>query len=213
MNFEIDDKATIGSILTALRIKGVKTGDVAKAIDGIGEKSLRDALKEAGYMFSNEAPRGWHYTGAGAEPMEQSVFDYVKSSSSSVKRTSSRVNKPTEVVRTEFIQGNIEVASSNTEFIPSSSVIHSQFTQNEVSMIMEMLYEWQQKKVSAQNEEIEVSGQIYERIKQLPKGDKTRKTIVIDKSIGERLDEYCEVERVNKSDVIHLALLDFLNKN
>ena len=76
-------------------------------------------------------------------------------------------------------------------------------------MIMEMLYEWQQKKVAKQNEEIEASDQIYERIKQLPKGGKTRKTIVIDKSIGERLDEYCEVERVNKSDVIHLALLDF----
>ncbi|MED3804455.1 hypothetical protein P4562_21380 [Lysinibacillus xylanilyticus] len=33
--------------------------------------------------------------------------------------------------------------------------------------------------------------------------------IVIDKNIGDRLDKYCE-ERVNKSDVLHLALLEFL---
>ena len=159
-------------------------------------------MKEAGYVYSNKAPKGWYYRGEGVEPINISIFDYVKPSSSNVKRDSSKVNKSSQIVHKDFGLGN-------TDVIQNSPVVHPQFTQNEVSMIMEMLYEWQQKKVAKQNEEIEASDQIYERIKQLPKGGKTRKTIVIDKSIGERLDEYCEVERVNKSDVIHLALLDF----
>ena len=53
---------------------------------------------------------------------------------------------------------------------------------------------------------------IHERIKALPQGDKTRKTIVIDKAIGERLDAYCQAEKVNKSDILHLALMDFLDR-
>lgn len=212
MNYALDNNVTLGSILNALRA-GNKAEHIAKEIDGISQKPFLRALKEAGYVYSNKTPKGWHYIGEGAEPLNKSIFDYVKLSSSSVKMDSSKVNKPSQTVHKEFTLSNTEVACSNTDVIKNSSVVHPQFTQNEVSMIMEMLYEWQQKKVTKQNEEIEASDQIYERIKQLPKGDKTRKTIVIDKSIGERLDEYCEVERVNKSDVIHLALLDFLNTN
>jgi predicted transcriptional regulator len=46
----------------------------------------------------------------------------------------------------------------------------------------------------------------------LPQNDKTRKRIVIDRVIDKRLDEFCEAERINKSDVLHLALADFLEK-
>ena len=50
---------------------------------------------------------------------------------------------------------------------------------------------------------------LHDRIKWIPQDAKTRKTVVIDKSIGERLDSFCRAERVNKSDVLHLALADF----
>ena len=69
-----------------------------------------------------------------------------------------------------------------------------------------MLKSWQEVSSTTQtNEQI-----LYDRIKQLPQSDKTRKTIVIDRVIGKRLDEFCETERINKSDVFHLALADFL---
>lgn len=212
MNYKLDENITIGSILNALRA-GNKAEHIAKEIDGISQKPFLRALKEAGYVYSNKAPKGWHYKGGGVEPINKSIFDFVKSGFSNVKSNSSDVNTPSQAVHDEFTYSNTEVACSNGDVIQNSPVVHPQFTQNEVSMIMEMLYEWQQRKVAEKNEDNEAFNQIYERIKQLPKGDKTRKTIVIDKSIGERLDKYCEVERVNKSDVIHLALLDFLNKN
>lgn len=201
MKFQIDKTATLGSILKALRTEGVKTGDVAKVIPNISEKPLRNALKEAGYAFSNKSPKGWHYVGSDVEPIDKSIFDYVK-------RTS-EIHTEFIPSNTEFTSSNKKVNNNNIDFIENSPVVQPQFTKNEVSMLMEMLYEWQQKKAEEQQGEINVSNQVHERIKQLPKDDKTRKTIVIDKNIGERLDKYCEVERVNKSDVLHLALLDF----
>ncbi len=50
---------------------------------------------------------------------------------------------------------------------------------------------------------------LHDRIKWIPQDAKTRKTVVIEKSICERLDSFCKAERVNKSDVLHLALAGF----
>lgn len=219
MNFQIDERATIGSILKAIRA-GNKAEHIAKAIDGISQKPLLRALKEAGYAYSNKAPQGWHYVGEGDEPTGKSIFDYVNSSSSNVKRTSSKVNKPSQTIHADFTlsnaevaSSNIEVKSSNTDITEVSPVIHPQFTRDEIADLVEMLQEWRMKKAAEQLGATQESKQVHERIKALPQGDKTRKTIVIDKAIGERLDDYCKAERVNKSDIIHLALLDFLNDN
>jgi len=200
MNFQIDEKATLNSILTALRA-GNKAEHIAKAIDGISQKPFLKALKMAGYEYSNKVPKGWHYIGEDPEPLDKSIFAYVNFNSSS------------PIVHHEVTQSNTDVNSSNNEITPLSQIIHPQFTQNEVSMLMEMLYEWQQqKKITEPSEEIKVPQQVHERIKGLPQSDKTRKTIVIDKGIGDRLDTYCKSERVNKSDILHLAIMDFLNK-
>lgn len=92
-----------------------------------------------------------------------------------------------------------------------SPIVHPQFTRDEVTDLMDMLQEWRMSK-QAEHMGIKEPKAVHERIKELPQGDKTRKTVVIDKGIGERLDEYCKREKVNKSDILHLALLDFLDK-
>ena len=207
----IDEKATIGSILAALQIEGVRTGDVAKAIHGISEKPFREALKAAGYAFSNKKPKGWHFTEEGEEPLNRSIFDFVESNSSSVKKSSPNKKISSPTIHSDFTESNVEV-------ITDSPIVHSQFTVDEVSMIKEMLYEWKMafsQTAAAQIEtetgpEIELS--LHDRIKRLPQEDKTRKTIVISKSIGKQLDDFCNDERVNKSDVLHIALADFLEK-
>lgn len=71
-----------------------------------------------------------------------------------------------------------------------------------------MLKSWQESTSTTQTNELS----FYERIKQLSKNEKTRKTIIIDRIIGKRLDMFCEAEKVNKSDILHLALVDFLDK-
>lgn len=212
MSFKIDDAATLGSILNALKMEGVKTGDIAKVIDGISEKPLRRALKEAGYVFQNKAPKGWIYIGEGEEPLNHSVFDYVKRNSPAVHTQFTHSN--TEVTSTiegeqVFTQDHTRITKGETNV--NSPVIHPQFTQDETRMILEMLQEWKQQKqleITSNNNE-----PVHERIKVLSGGDKVRKTIVIDKTIGDRLDEYCKSEKLNKSDIIHLALIDFFHKN
>ncbi|MGM0879136.1 MAG: hypothetical protein ACQEWV_31985 [Bacillota bacterium] len=191
---KVDQKASIRSILEVLAQEGVKTGDVAKQIPGISEKPFRNALKEAGYEFRNSGQKGWFFIGEGEEPLDKSIFDYVKSSSPKV--------------HTPFTQSNKKFTESNKEFTHNSSIVHEQFTQDEIHMIKAMLKSWQE--VSSTTRTNEES--LYNRVKQLPQSDKTRKTIVIDRIIGKRLDEFCEAERINKSDVLHLALADFLEK-
>ncbi|MBA9029438.1 hypothetical protein [Peribacillus huizhouensis] len=190
----VDQKASIRSILEVLAQEGVKTGDVAKQIPGISEKPFRNALKEAGYEFRNSGHKGWFFIGEGEEPLDKSIFDYVKSSSH-------KVHAP-------FTRSNQKFAKSNKEFTNHSPIVHEQFTQDEIHMIKEMLKSWQEATPTTQTNE----PSLYDRVKQLPQSDKTRKTIVIDRVIGKRLDEFCEAERINKSDVLHLALADFLEK-
>jgi hypothetical protein len=167
---------------------------VAKQIPGISEKPLRNALKEAGYEFRNSGQKGWFFIVEGEEPLDKSIFDYVKPSSLKV--------------HTPFTQSNNKFTESNNEFTTNSPIVHEQFTQDEIHMIKEMLKSWQEVTSTTQTNE----QSLYSRVKQLPQSDKTRKTIVIDSIIGKRLDGFCEAERINKSDVLYLALVDFLDK-
>ena len=192
MNFEIDERASLGSILKAIRA-GNKAEHVAKAIDGISQKPFLKALRDAGYEYSQKTPKGWRYVGGGDEPLNKSIFDFV----TKVKRNSPEVHPITH-------KGELVAKSVSPE-------VHPQFTHDEQQMILEMLKEW---RASKENQNVlEAKPSIFERIKTIPQGDKVRKTIVIDKAIGERLDEYCEKERINKSDVLYLALAAFLNEH
>lgn len=200
---------TIKSILAALKMDGIKTGDVAKAIEGISEKPFRAALKAAGYEFSNRAPKGWHYVGAGEEPLDKSIFDYVKQGNLQVKRNSSKVHTNVSEGELHVTLGELGVRRGELAVNSISSTVPLQFTSDEVNMILEMLQEWRNSKEDINV--LEAKPSVHERVKRIPQGEKTRKTIVIDKAIGERLDVFCEQERLNKSDVMYLALEAFLD--
>ncbi|WP_249646151.1 hypothetical protein, partial [Lysinibacillus sp. D3C2_S12] len=105
--------------------------------------------------------------------MDKSIFEYVKSSSHKVIR-------------------------SNTDVNSSSHVVHLQFTSNVLTDLMEMLQEARFKKGTVQE-----FSTIHERIKALPKGDKKRKTIVIDESIASKLEGYSKNEKVDQSHILH----------
>jgi hypothetical protein len=181
---KIDETATVRSILNALKDSNVS--DVAKQIDGISKDPLASALNAAGYKYSSATPRGWAFVGDSDEPLDKSIFDFVKPKSSTKKSHSQPVP---EIVTTD------------------SHANHGQFTDDEVLTIKEMLQSWPES-VPA----IKMEPTLHERIKQLPQEDKTRKTIVIDQSIGERFDVFCEADSLNKSDILHLALADFMDK-
>ena len=181
---KIDEKAALRSILNALKDSNVS--DVAKQIDGISKDPLSRALNAAGYKYRSATPRGWTFIGDEDEPLDKSIFDFVKPKSSAKK---SRSQPITKVIRTD------------------SHNIHGQFTEDEILAIKEMLKSWQESAPA-----VEMEPTLHERIKQLPRDETTRKTIVIDQSIGDRFDVFCEAERLNKSDILQLTLADFMDK-
>jgi hypothetical protein len=192
----IDEQASIKSILKAMA-EGNKAEEIAKQIEGTSQKPFLNALKAAGYKYSNKAPKGWYYAAGGVEPLNKSIFDFHMKQSSTPKKRNSHV------VHDEFTSSDTNIIPSNSELTVSSSV-HVQFTNDEVSMIKEMLSSWQ--------EAVPAVESVHDRIKHLSQGNKTRKTIVINENIGKHLDKFCGFERVNKSDVLNLALIDFLEK-
>ncbi len=201
---------TIKTILVELEKDGIKTGDVAKAIEGISEKPFRAALKAAGYEFSNRAPKGWHYVGVGEEPLDKSIFDYVKPGNLHVKHKLSKVHADMSGEQ-RMIESELGMPRGELAVTSTSSVVPMQFTSNEVDLILEMLQEWRKSKEDINV--LEAKPSVHEQVKRIPQGEKTRKTIVIDKAIGQRLDVFCEQERLNKSDVMYLALEAFLDSH
>lgn len=182
----IDERASISSILDALKSSGIS--QVAKQIEGISKDPLGKALNAAGYSYSSAKPRGWHFVGEGDEPLEKSIFDYVKRSTSEKKVVSQR---------------------SHNNSTTNSQQIHMQFTEDEVLMIKNMLKSFEETAAGAL---VEQKLSLHERIKQLPTEDKVRKTIVVDDTIGNLFDEFCDREKLNKSDLLHLAMADLMDR-
>jgi hypothetical protein len=91
-----------------------------------------------------------------------------------------------------------EVNSHDFTLDESSS---HEFTFDEVLAIRNMIYK---------SDPVEVG--LVSRIESLPKDEKVRKTIVISQSVGDKLDEFCKVKRVQKSSVLELAIEDIIKR-
>ncbi|WP_095022258.1 hypothetical protein [Bacillus thuringiensis] len=195
-----DEKLTIQYILERLK-SGEKTSVIAKNIDGISEKRLRQALKDAGYFFKNTGDKGWHFEGNGEEPKDKNIFDYVKKTSPQKTQSNTNVNKS----NTNTKESNSKVNTSNM----NANTSNLYFTQEEIAELKSIIKERKTKELKPNKTP---NQPLYERIKEIKPNKKTRKTIVIDTILGKQLDDFCNGERVKKSDIIHLALTDFLGK-
>jgi hypothetical protein len=234
----------IKDILAELAKPGENTRTVAKRMEGIGEKRLVSLLKQAGYEFSNNAPRGWHYTNEGEEPLDKDIFN-VKSGSPSSRRKveiNSHKNEVDVKPNSPGLEKKVNSPSLKDEMNVQS---HSPKERR----IGEVLVKPTSQKVNEPNKEKgfdsetdvneDYSKLMYEELKtirgllqaQEPKGkvvvsdslldrisglnraaSKTRKTIVIDDNIAKQLDQFAKKKRVNKSDLIEVALLDLFER-
>lgn len=202
-----DEKLTIQSILERLK-NGEKTSVIAKNIDGISEKRLRQALKDAGYFFKNTGDKGWHFEGNGEEPKDKNIFDYVKKTSPQKTQSNTNVNKS----NTNMNKSNTNTKESNPKVNKSNMNVNTSnlsFTQEEIAELKSIIKERKTRELKPNKTP---NQPLYERIKEIKPNKKTRKTIVIDTILGKQLDDFCNGERVKKSDIIHLALTDFLAK-
>ncbi|MGG4156895.1 MULTISPECIES: hypothetical protein [Bacteria] len=199
----------IKELLEDLSVKGNTIAKIAKEKVGIGEKRLKEVLHNAGYEYRNSGQKGWFYSKEGEEPLYQSVFEFIetKNNSPRVKRNSHE-HLP-DVKQTSPIDPQPIALDVNPIRNEGEKIVHTDFTPEERMVLRELI------KAYVLDEKTDHQGNIddlYKRVVTLEKGTKVRKTIVINGEVGELLDKFSEDQKINKSDILELAILDLINK-
>lgn len=112
-------------------------------------------------------------------------------------------NSNSKVVTTPQVNSQ----NSNVNSHASNTKDEIEFTQEQILALKEVANQF----INEQAEETHRE-HLYKRIIKLPNEDMTRKTVVINKALGERLDAFASKMKFNKSDILSLALSDFLDK-
>ncbi|MFB7642051.1 hypothetical protein [Peribacillus butanolivorans] len=193
----------IKELLDELSVTGNTIAKIAQDKVGIGEKRLKNALHNAGYEYRNKNPKGWFYAKEGKEPLYQSVFEFIESKNSlpNVKQSSPDLN----ITLPRSSQPiTLDVKSVINE---GEKYIHTVFTPEEVTILKELI-----KAYVLDDQQDSQRDDLYQRVVTLEKGNKVRKTIVINEEVGTLLDRFADQQKFNKSDIIELAILDLINK-
>ncbi|WP_338368073.1 hypothetical protein, partial [Enterococcus faecium] len=80
-----------------------------------------------------------------------------------------------------------------------------QFTKEELTTLKEMIQEYIQEKRNQTSRD-----RLHIRIMKLQKEERTRKTVVMSESVAKKFDDFAEKMKFNKSDILELALVDFI---
>ncbi|MBK5447086.1 ribbon-helix-helix domain-containing protein [Peribacillus sp. TH24] len=200
----------IKEILDDLLITGNTIAKIAKEKVHIGEKKLKEALHNAGYEYRNSGQKGWYYIGEGEEPLYTSVFEFIKSNNShpKVKQTTPihafNLNQSSHDLKRDSHPIPLDVNSARTQ---GKSSIHTEFTPEERAILRDLIREY------VLNDQQDSHGDdLYQRVVTLEKGKKVRKTIVINEEVGALLDSFADQQKINKSDLIEIAILDLIKK-
>lgn len=187
-------------IVARLNNERINADVIAKELD-IPVKPFRNALKSLGYEYSQRTKQ-WAYTSEGDEPAGIDIKELV---SNNKRRTPSDASKPSD--NTNTAPRRKKTATKNTEDAEAP------FTPEEVRAIRELLG----RSTVDYGEQTAVTpglDDIHTRIVGLnPERKTSRKTIFISEDVAEQYDSFAKRNRINnKSDIVELALIDFMNK-
>jgi len=172
----------ISELLDSLKL-GKSVATIAKSLEGVGEKRLRKALKDAGYEFNNSGVKGWFYVGEGEQPLSSSIFDFVD------KSIINSTGK--EVVSEKNIESNNRLINSNI------------FSSDEIVALKKLANSF----ITEGNNQV-----LKDKIREIENADRVRKTFHISVSLINKFDDLAIKNDVSKSDLLELALLDLLER-
>ncbi|MGN4539962.1 CopG family transcriptional regulator [Bacillus cereus group sp. MYBK95-2] len=162
---------------------------VAKEI-GISQKKLSKVMKAAGYQYNRSV--GWHYTSTGEPPLEADIRDFIGDTDNARSETTNDALTENEVnVLREIING-------------------WDTTQNVVNTISQ-----QKEKVSKSNDPQKNTNPIhslYMLIRESGSKEKVSRTVNLDKETCSQLGTFEDVLRINRDDIIEIALREFFEK-
>ncbi len=172
-----------------------------ETVTGIGEKlglhrkTIQRRLKKLGYVWDADRQQWLWKQEKGKEPLHQSLTE---------------VNTKWQPVQS-FHNHSHHVNDCETQgYLGFEEKNSPSFTLDEIEGLKELLAHWRETALTTTTEEMG----LIDRVKQIKnsKNSKVRKTIVIDEEIAHVFDEYAERKRVNKSDLLHLAILELVEK-
>ncbi|PFZ89509.1 hypothetical protein COL70_17310 [Bacillus pseudomycoides] len=178
---------------------GTKAVDLAKELN-VNDKRLRQVLNGLGFSY-NTSLRMWGGAEVTSKYFDKSIFDYVPPKGNRGVKPKSRSNSK-KVTKTP------QVTSQESEICSSKSNAEGEkdFTSEQILALKEIANQFIHEQANETNRD-----RLHKRIIKLPNEDMTRKTVVINKAIGDRLDAFASKMKFNKSDILSLALLDFLD--
>lgn len=180
----------VGTLLQRLE-NGETLKELAQDM-GLNPSTIQRRLKKMGYKYDNSA-KLWKWESDGEPPLN---FDL----------TSAQIPKRTHTTTKE----HKEVAKVSHKSAVDSAY---QFTIEEIEILREMMESRmaEKKRQRAQSNDKEPISP-HHRLKGLSKSDKVRKNIFLSTSVNDDFEEFCKRERLQKSDVVELALIDFMEK-
>lgn len=179
---------------------GTKAAVLAKEL-GLADKRFREELKKLGFEYSNST-KAWDGDEESEKYLDKSIFAYVPPKGNRGVKPKSSINNPKVVKKTQITSQNSNVNSPNSNI---NSELN--FTQEQILALKEIANQF----INEQAEET-YRERLHKRIIKLPNEDMTRKTVVINKAVGDRLDAFASKMKFNKSDILSLALNDFLDR-
>ncbi|KLV28615.1 hypothetical protein [Priestia megaterium] len=192
----------ISYIVSYLNDKG-GTKALSKEI-GIGEKRIRAALHAAGYSFKNTNKR-WSFVGEGEEPHDSDIMSFLPKRPTTNKAIKRKQNKPTSITSHTNSHNDSPKREHKGEYTYELKAV-STFTDEEIEALKLMVHEFIEEKANQTPR-----GRLHDRTLRLNKETTTRKTIVIDKNVGKRFDEFAARVKLNKSDLLTLALINLMD--
>lgn len=183
---------------------GIKAGEMAKQLN-VGEKRLRAVLHEAEYKY-NQSSKRWDYTGEGIAP-DMDVMAVLSSSPKRRKNVTSEGNPESVSTSQADSRPNSHGNANKGVAHDRSNEINSIFTPDQLNALIQIANER-----IHQDQSQSMFEHLHTRIIRLHTQSKTRKTIVIDSDVADTFDAFCERMKLQKSDLIALAMIDFMDK-
>lgn len=168
--------------------------EVAQMI-GISSSALQRRLKKIGYVW-NASLRKYTWPHDEPEPFNHDIGILSPGGQVGQKR-----NGHEQHVK----------QTSNEEAITYNTGSRQSFTNHEIDVLRQMIQSWEN---DQEKEPYEATngGSLYERVLAIQKEKKKRKTIVINQSVADRFDQFAHGKKMDKQDLIELALIDFMER-
>ncbi|MEH6933933.1 hypothetical protein [Bacillus sp. JJ783] len=179
---------------------GTKAAALAKELN-LADKRFREGMKKLGFEYSNSS-KAWDGDEESEQYLDKSIFDYVPPKGNRGVNPKTHNDNPKVITKKQKTSqvSNIDSPKSNIEG-------EIQFTSEQILALKEIANQYLNEQAEETHKE-----RIHKRIIKLPNEDMTRKTVVINKAIGDRLDAFAGKMKLNKSDILSLALNDFLDR-